>query len=87
MPVKITRFAKTSDNTKLVVNDITSITSPKSLECTFQFSDDISDQTIISLDKLDEAPEDKLTVLCKLLKLQETKIVGQAKYTVANAIR
>ena len=31
-------------------------------------------------------PEDKLTVLCKLLKLQETKIVGQGKYTVANAI-
>ncbi|KAJ7387318.1 hypothetical protein OS493_004303 [Desmophyllum pertusum] len=84
-PVKIARFTRTADHTKLVVNDITHVTAPNSLECPFQFCQELDDQTTTTLDKLDEAPEDKLTIFCKVLKLSETKIVGQAKYKVANA--
>ena len=39
------------------------------------------------MEKLDESPEGKVTIFCKALKLSETKIVGQAKYNVANATR
>ena len=84
-PVKIARFTRTADHTKLVVNDITHVMAPNSLECPFQFCQNLDNQITTTLEKLDEAPEDKLTIFCKVLKLSETKIVGQAKYNVANA--
>lgn len=83
-PVKITRYTKTANRTKLVVNDITQITLPNSFECPFQFSQELSQQKLITLDKIHEGPEDNITV-CKVLKLGETKVVGQAKYHVLDA--
>ena len=68
-----------------MVNDITHVTAPDSLECPFQLCQNLDNQTTTTLEKLDEAPEDKLTIFCKVLKLSETKVVGQAKYNVANA--
>lgn len=85
IPVKITRYTKTADLTKVVVNDITQITAPNSFECSFQFSQDLSQQKLTTLDKLHEGPEDNITVKCKVLKLGPTKAVGQAKYHVLNA--
>ena len=84
-PIKIARFTRTADHTKLVVNDIAHVTAPNSLECPFQFCQNLDNQTTTTLEKLDEAPEDKLTIFCKVLKLSETKVVGRAKYNVANA--
>ena len=83
-PEKITRYTKTANRTKLVVNDITQITLPNSFECPFQFSQELSQQELITLDKIHEGPEDNITV-CKVLKLGETKVVGQAKYHVLDA--
>ena len=83
-PVKITRYTKTANRTKLVVNDITQITLPNSFECPFQFSQELSQQELITLDKIHEGLEDNITV-CKVLKLGETKVVGQAKYHVLDA--
>ena len=83
-PVKITRYTKTANRTKLVVNDITQITLPNSFECPFQFSQELSQQELITLDKIHEGHEDNITV-CKVLKLGETKVVGQAKYHVLDA--
>ena len=83
-PVKITRYTKTANRTKLVVNDITQITLPNSFECPFQFSQELSQQELIPLDKIHEGPKDNITV-CKVLKLGETKVVGQAKYHVLDA--
>ena len=83
-PVKITCYTKTANRTKLVVNDITQITLPNSFECPFQFSQELSQQELITLDKIHEGPEDNITV-CKVLKLGETKVVGQAKYHVLDA--
>ena len=77
-PIKIARFTRTADHTKLVVNDITHVTAPNSLECPFHFCQNLDNQTTTTLEKLDEAPEDKLTIFCKVLKLSETKVVGQA---------
>jgi len=68
-----------------VVNDITHVNAPNSLECPVQFCQNLDDQTTTTLEMLDVAPEDKLKIFCKVLKLSETKIVGQAKYNVANA--
>ena len=82
--VKISRYTKTANRTKLVVNDITQITLPNSFECPFQFSQELSQQELITLDKIHEGPEDNITV-CKVLKLGETKVVGQAKYHVLDA--
>ena len=84
-PIKITRFTRTADHTKLVVNDITHVTAPNSLECPFQFCQNLDNQTTTTLEKLDEASEHKLTIFCKVLKLSGTKVVGRAKYNVANA--
>ena len=83
-PVKITKFTRTPDRTKLVINDITHVTPSNSLECPFQFDQNLNDQTTTTLDKLDQAPEDKLTVIGKIIQLSETKIVSQGKYKVAN---
>ena len=85
IPVKITRYTKTPDLTKVVVNDITQITAPNSFECSFQFAQDLSQQKVTTLDKLHKGPEDNITVKCKVLKLGPTKVVGQAKYHVVNA--
>lgn len=68
-----------------MVNDVTRVIAPNNLECPFQFCQNLDNQTTTTLEKLDEAPEDKLTIFCKILKLSETKVVGQAKYNVANA--
>ena len=85
IPVKITRYSNTADQSRLVVNDITQITLPNSIECPFQISQELSQQKLTTLDKLHEGPEDNITVVCKALKLGETKVVGQAKYHVLNA--
>ena len=82
--VKISRYTKTANRTKLVVNHITQITLPNSFECPFQSSQELSQQELITLDKIHEGPEDNITV-CKVLKLGETKVVGQAKYHVLDA--
>ena len=58
IPVKITRYT----------NDITQITAPNRFECSFQFSQDLSQQKLTTLDKLHEGPEDNITVKCKVLK-------------------
>ena len=68
-PIKIVRFTRTADHTKLVVNDTTRVTAPNSLECPFQFCQNLDNQTTTTLEKLDEAPEDKLTIFCEALKL------------------
>ena len=60
------------------------MTPSNSLECPFQFDQNLNDQTTTTLDKLDQAPEDKLTVIGKIIQLSETKIVSQGKYKVAN---
>ena len=86
IPVKITRYTKTADLTKLVVNDITQISFPNNFDCPFQFSQELSQQKLTTLDLLHEGPEDNITVVCKVvIKLGETKLVGQAKYHVLNA--
>lgn len=86
IPVKIAHFAKTLDGTKLVINDITSLTAPNDLEYSFQFSEQPEEQSFVQLHQLssNETPEDKITVCCKVLNVGATKVVGQAKYTVAN---
>ena len=84
-PVKITRYTKTANLTKLVVNDIMQITLPNSFECPLQFSQELTQQELTTVEKLHEGPEDNIMMVCKVLKLGETKVVGQAKYHVLDA--
>lgn len=83
-PVKITRYTKTANLTKLVVNDITQITLPNSFECPLQFSQELTQRELTTVEKLHEGPEDNIMMVCKVLKLGE-KVVGQAKYHVLDA--
>ena len=84
-PVKITHYTKTANLTKLVVNDITQITRPNSFECPLQFSQELTQQELTTVEKLHEGPEDNIMMVCKVLKIGETKVVGQAKYHVLDA--
>ena len=84
-PVKITHYTKTANLTKLVVNDITQITLPNSFECPLQFSQELTQQELTTVEKLHEGPEDNIMMVCKVLKIGETKVVGQAKYHVLDA--
>ena len=61
------------------------ITPSNSFECSFQSAQELSQQKLRTLDKLHEGPEDNITVICKVLKLSETKFLGQAKHHVLNA--
>ena len=83
-PVKITRYTKTANLTKLVVNDIMQITLPNSFECPLQFSQELTQRELTTVEKLHEGPEDNIMMVCKVLKLGE-KVVGQAKYHVLDA--
>ena len=69
----------------MVVNDITQITVPNSFEWSFQFSQNLSQQKVTTLDKLHEGLQNNVTVKCKVLKFGTTKGEGQAKYHVLNA--
>lgn len=62
-PIKLSRYTKTSDKKKVIINDMTNITTLNELEYSFQFCDQSQEEATTSLDQLlkDGKPEDKIT--------------------------
>lgn len=76
-PIKITRFTKSADKTKIVINDKTLLTKPDEMDCTFQYSDDADEPETPLSDLLDEdsSKEDNITVCAKVVKVSVPKNV------------
>ena len=77
-PIKITRYTKLADKTKIVINDNTLLTKPDEMEYTFQYCDD-GDQPVTRLGDLlmdNASKEDKITVCAKVVKVSPPKSVG-----------
>ena len=77
-PIKITRYTKSADKTKIVINDKTLLTKPDEMEYTFQYCDD-ADQPVTRLADLltdDASQEDNITVCAKVEKVSPPKSVA-----------
>ena len=76
-PIKITRYTKSADKAKIVINDKTLLTKPDEMEYTFQYCDD-ADQPVTRLADLltdDTSKEDNITVCAKVVKVSPPKSV------------
>ena len=74
-PIKISRYMKSGDKTKLVINDKTLLAKPDDMDYTFQYYDD-ADQPVTPLSDLlkdDASKEDNITVCAKVVKVSDPK--------------
>lgn len=73
-PVKIRKFTRTSDGSKIIVNDITKISKPEQTEYAFQFNESISMETAktVSIKSIMETPNNEgewVTVRGKIIHM------------------
>ena len=70
-PIKITRYTKSTDKAKIVINDKTIIAAPEDLEYNFQYSEaDVKPVTPLeNLSSDDASVEDNITVCAKVVKI------------------
>ena len=76
-PIKISRYTKSGDKTKIVINDKTLLAKPDDMDYTFQYYDD-ADQPVTPLSDLlkdDASKEDNITVCAKVVKVSDPKNV------------
>ena len=76
-PIKISRYTKSGDKTKIVINDKTLLAKPDDMDHTFQYYDD-ADQPVTPLSDLlkdDASKEDNITVCAKVVKVSDPKNV------------
>ena len=77
-PIKILRYTKSGDKTKIVINDKTLLAKPDDIDYTFQYYDD-ADQPVTPLRgdllKDDASKEDNITVCAKVVKVSDPKNV------------
>ena len=76
-PIKISRYTKSGDKTKIVINDKTLLAKPDDMDYTFQYYDD-ADQPVTPLSDLlkdDASKEDNITVCAKVVKVSDSKNV------------
>ena len=76
-PIKISRYTKSGDKTKIVINDKTLLAKPDDMDYTFQYYDD-ADEPVTPLSDLlkdDASKEDNITVCAKVVKVSDPKNV------------
>ena len=76
-PIKISRYTKSGDKTKIVINDKTLLAKPDDMDYTFQYYDD-ADQPVTPLSDLlkdDASKEDNINVCAKVVKVSDPKNV------------
>ena len=72
-PIKISRYMKSGDKTKIVINDKTLLAKPDDMDYTFQYYDD-TDQPVTPLSDLlkdNASKEDNITVCAKVVKVSD----------------
>lgn len=89
-PVKIRKFTRTSDGSKIIVNDITKISKPEQTEYAFQFNDSISTQTAktVSIKSIMETPNNegkRVTVRGKIIHMNTPTVVSSYQLKIASA--
>ena len=80
-PVKIKNFTFTEDKSKIVINDMTNITTPQQCEYSFQFSDISSPQnTATVLEVYNNHREwDTVTIRGKILNVHQPRTINSPK--------
>ena len=76
-PIKISRYTKSGDKTKIVINDKTLLAKSDDMDYTFQYYDD-ADEPVTPLSDLlkdDASKEDNITVCAKVVKVSDPKNV------------
>ena len=74
-PIKISRYMKSGDKTKIVINDKTLLAKPDDMDYTFQYYND-ADQPVTPLSDLlkdNASKEDNITVCAKVVKVSDPK--------------
>ncbi|KAJ7380638.1 hypothetical protein OS493_007003 [Desmophyllum pertusum] len=87
--IKLTQLAKTSDNKKIIVNDMTKIQSAEQSEYSFQYRDSpsLTSNKPTDLKRIAEHSDefDTVSVSVKLVHLEPPRTVGQKKLRLAKA--
>lgn len=76
-PIKVDRFAKTTDGTKLIINDMTSVVIPNQTEYSFQYIEQDDNMTYISTVIQEHDPLDIVNVRGKVVKLLPETTAGR----------
>ena len=88
-PLKIYKYTRSADGQKVIINDMTKISTPDQTEYAFQFKEIEDTRTKISSVKEIFAPNfkewDILAVRGKVLHVGETRVVGTKKLKLASA--
>ena len=86
-PVKFSRYTRTSDK-KLVINDVTNLSTPDEQEYNFQYDDEAQYHNAVSMESLlaDRHTEEKAIICAKIVKIFPTQTVGKANLKLEKAI-
>ena len=88
-PLKIQKFTKSAVGDKVIINDMTKLSSPDLTECTFQF-DKIANpgDQIVPIQEILNNRElsDRVALRGKAIHVGETNVVGAKKLNLAEAI-
>lgn len=89
IPIKIKDYAFTDDKEKLVVNDITHISTPKQCEYEFQYTEVKCKPPALTtiIEVLNDTKEwANVTIKGKITRSSETRVVGKNKLKLAEAV-
>ena len=87
-PVKIQRLTHTSDDKKLIINDITKISVPDQTEYSFQYSEGtVATSPILSVSQILDSSSnwDKVTICGKIVHMCDQELAGWNKLRLARA--
>lgn len=87
-PVKITRYTRSTDKKKIIINDVTHVAKAEDIEYSFQFRSN-ENETLSSVQKIkNQEVSEYINILGKIVKIDATKEVnkGHNNWKVANAV-
>ena len=86
-PVKISRYTRSTDKTKIIINDATHVAKAEDIEYSFQFHSN-ENEALSSVEKIKNEESEYINILGKIVKIDATKEVskGHNNWKVANAV-
>ena len=90
IPIKITRYTRTSDKKKIIINDMTQLANVNDLEYSFQHEEKDANETFSTVEEAvnDEVGSESVNILAKIVKIYPTKDVrkNNDSWKVAKAV-
>jgi hypothetical protein len=83
-PVKINRFTKTEDGTKLIINNMTSVTVADQAEYFFQYTEPVEVITDVSTVIEEKDPYNMVNIRGKVVQLTPVEKVGKQQFKLRN---